>query len=224
MNDIFLFNSTPRSGNVFLTFLFRTFIDHPVTKCLEIEKYSDKSQKQAAFFRNPYDSISSSVVKSRIDCNLSFEEKDMQDIEYGIIAFAREYLEAIEEAKLNYSNIYIGRSEDMMKDPISTIENIATFFDFSIADITKTTNEEVVEQIKQRMFETEKTRVGESGTTIKENLMTDHDGHLPREKTKERLLLDSVIKDPNLNIVRECYDAYLSLKTTNVQKGQRWES
>ena len=57
MKEIFLFNSPPRSGNVFCTYLFDIFIGGNVTKCLDIKKYSDKYQKQAVFFRNPYDSI-----------------------------------------------------------------------------------------------------------------------------------------------------------------------
>ncbi len=224
MNDLFLFNSPPRSGNVFLTFLFGMFIGQPVTKCLEIEKYSDTSQKQAVFFRDPYDSIPSTIVKSRIDSDLGFGEEDMKDINYSVENFAREYLEAIKEAKLNQSNLYLGKSEDMMDDPIGTITDIALFFGFELQNKQLSNNNQIVEEIKERMTKAEKTRVNRFGVTVKENLMTDHDGHLPREKTKERILLDSIVKDLNLNIVTECYNEYMSIKPTNAKEGQRWVS
>jgi hypothetical protein len=224
MNEVFLFNSPPRSGNVFLTFLFSMFIGQPVTKCLEIEKYSDKAQRQAVFFRDPYDSIPSTIVKSRIDSYLGFDEEDLKDISYSISNYAKEYLGAIKEAKANQSNLYLGRSEDMMNDPIGTITDIALFFDFELQNQQISNNNQIVEEIKQRMFDTEKTRVDRFGETVKENLMTDHDGHLPRTKIESRIVLDKMIRDLDLDIVRECYNEYISIKPTNAKEGQRWES
>jgi hypothetical protein len=224
MKEMFLFNSTPRSGNVFCTYLFSIFINSNVNKCLDITKYSDKSQKQAVFFRNPYDSISSTVVKSRVDCELSFNEEDMDEINYSIEVYAKEYLEAIKESKLNFLNIYTGKSEDMMKDPVGTIKDIALFFDLKLKDKPGLDNIQVFEKIKKLMFESKKTRIDKSGNKIQESLMTDHDGHMPRDKTKERILVDNFIKDIRLDTLTECYNEYMSIKSTNAKEGQRWES
>lgn len=223
MKEIFLFNSPPRSGNVFCVYLFDIFINSNVSKCLDIKKYSDLSQKQAAFFRNPYDSISSTIIKSRFDCELSFNETDIDEIYYSIGVYAKEYLEAIKESKINFLNIYTGKSEDMMKDPVGTIKDIALFFDFKLKDRPGLNNNQVLEKIEKLMFETKKTRVDQSGQRIQESLMTDHDGHMPREKIKERVLMDNIIKNMKSEVITECYNEYISIKSTNTKEGQRWE-
>jgi hypothetical protein len=201
-------------------FLFRTFIGHPVDKCLDIKKYSDKSQKQAVFFRDPYDSIPSTIVKVLVDSKIPFEE---ENIVYTIEHYAREYIEAIKEAKANYSNLYLGRSEDMMNDPVATIHDIALFFDFTINKNHTENNNQVFAEIKQSMIETEKTRVDRFGETIVENLMTNHDGHLPREKDGLRVILDKLIRDLDVELVKECYNEYVTITPTNAKEGQRWE-
>lgn len=222
MSDLFLFNSPPRSGNVFLTYLFSMFIGGPVTKCLEIEKYSDTSQKQAVFFRNPFESIPSTVVKARIDWNRDFD--DISELKNNIETSAREYLKAIKESKLNSSNLYIGKSEDMMYDPIGTIKDIALFFDFKIKENHGLTNEQVYEYIKHQMSNTEKTRVDRHGETVVETLMSKHDGHLPREKIAQRVLMDNLIQELDSDVVQECYNEYISIISTNAKEGQRWAS
>lgn len=221
MSEIFLFNSPPRSGNVFFTLLYSMFIDGQVTKCLDIKKYSDKTQKQAVFFRNPYDSIPSTVVKARIDCNVTFD--NLSELEYHINKSASEYLEAIKEAKANMSNIYLGKSEDIMSEPVSTIKDIALFFGLEYHN-HPLTNDQAINEIKSRMSKMEKTRVDSFGNTITESLMTSHDGHMPREKTAERVLLDNLIQELDSNIVQECYNEYISIQSTDTTKGQRWAS
>lgn len=221
MSDVFLFNSPPRSGNVFLTFLFSMFIGGPVNKCLEIEKYSDKSQKQAAFFRNPYDSIPSAVVKARIDWDNDFD--DLGELKNNIEHCAKEYLLAIKEAKANSSNIYLGKSESMMEDPIGVIKDIALFFGLTAQD-HPITNQQVLDEIRSRMSNMEKTRVDRYGNTITESLMSKHDGHMPREKIPQRVLLDNLIQELDSDIVQECYNEYRSIESTSAAKGQRWAS
>jgi len=205
----FLFNSPPRSGNVFLTNIFTMLTDEPSDKCLDIKKYSDKSQKQAAFFRNPYDSIASTVVKARIDRDIGFD--DYQDICDEIKTWAIEYLKAIKTAKQNSDHVYIDKSENMMKDPIQAVKNIALFFGFKINNNT-VTNEQMIDEIKRRMEKTEKTRVDKNGVTITENLMSSHDGHLPREKTDIRVYIDNLIRELDFDIVKECYNEYMSIE------------
>jgi hypothetical protein len=204
-------------------FLFRIFIGHEVNKCLDIKKYSDKSQKQAVFFRNPYDSISSAIVKARVDTGLLFNQNEIENIDATIEWYGKEYLEAIKEAKVNHSNIYLGRSEDMMNDPISTITDIALFFNFKLQNEQISNNNQILKEIKQRMLDTEKTRVDRFGATIVENLMTDHDGHMPREKDNNRIIIDKIVKDADLDILKECYNEYMSVIPTNGKEGQRWE-
>jgi hypothetical protein len=195
--------------------------DEPSNKCLDIKKYSDKSQKQAAFFRNPYDSIPSTVVKARIDWDRGFDDRD--SLAGEIETWAGEYLRAIKAAKANSDHIYIDKSENMMNDPIGAVKNIALFFGFNINNLT-VTNDKIVNEIRTRMANTERVRVDRHGQSITESLMTRHDGHLPREKMPERVYLDNLIKDLDLDIVKACYNEYMTIETTNVKEGQRWES
>ena len=224
MDDLFLFNSPPRCGNVFSTFLFSLFINGNTRKCTDVEKYSDKSQKQAAFFRNPYDSLPSYVLKARVDCGAPINKEHPADLINNLEIFAKEYLETIKQAKVNQSNLYIGKSEDLMKDPIGTIKDIALFFDIKIEHNHFSDNDELIKEIKQRMINTERTRVDEHGSTIVETLMSSHDGHLPREKTEDRVFLDNLIQEIDSKIVTECYNEYISIKSTNAKEGQRWGS
>lgn len=223
MSEVFLFNSPPRSGNVFSTFLFSMFIKGYATKCLEPQKYSDKSQKQAAFFRNPYDSIPSTIVKSRVDCGTPINTDDPSDLINNIKVCAKEYLNAIKEAKANAHNIYIGRSEDIMENPIETIKDIALFFGLETNSSTLT-NDQVLNEIRRRMTNTEKTRVDKDGATITETLMSNHDGHMPRDKSEHRIFLDNLIQEEDIDIVRQCYNEYMSIVSTNAKEGQRWAS
>lgn len=203
-------------------FLYRTFIGGEVNKCLDIKKYSDKSQKQAVFFRNPYDSIPSAIVKARVDTGLAFEPGELNNIDATIEWYAKEYLEAIKEAKLNQSNLYLGKSEYAMEDPISVITDIALFFGLNIQP-RQLSNDQVIEQIRKTMFDTEKTR-DNNGTVIVEHLMTDHDGHLPREKIPGRILMDEIVKNSKSETLKECYNEYASINPTNAKEGQRWVS
>jgi hypothetical protein len=222
VNDIFLFNSPPRCGNVFSTFLFSLFISGNTRKCTETEKYSDKSQKQAAFFRNPYDSLASYVIKARVDCGAPIDTNNPTDLIDNINVFAKEYLDTIKQAKANRANLYLGKSEDMMADPIGKIKDIALFFDLEISSNHFSDNNEVIKEIKNRMTNTEKTRVDKDGVTIVDNLMSSHDGHLPREKTEERIFLDELIQQVDSKVVKQCYDEYISIESTDAGKGERW--
>jgi len=219
MGQIFLFNSPPRSGNVFFTNIFSMLIDQECTKCLDIEKYSDKTQKQAAFFRNPYDAIPSTVVKSRIDQGLGFDNE--AEVIRDINSWSGKYLEAIIEAKANASNLYLGKSEDFMADPISTIKDIALFFGFTLNN-SKPTNEQVIKEVENRLYSTKITRVDKENNTITENLMTGHDGHMPREKILERFIVENLIKEFNFENIEGCYNEYMSIDSTNAATGQVW--
>jgi hypothetical protein len=72
------------------------------------------------------------------------------------------------------------------------------------------------------MNNTQKTRVDKDGITIIETLMSSHDGHMPREKSEDRVFLDNLIQTSDLDIVTQCYNEYISLELTDTSKGQRW--
>ncbi len=179
---------------------------------------------QAAFFRNPYESLPSHVVKARVDCGAPINKDNPSDLIDNINVFAREYLDAIKKAKANRSNLYLGKSEDIMEDPVGKIKDIALFFNIDITNNHFSDNNEVIKEIQKRMTNTEKTRVGQSGETIVENLMSSHDGHMPREKTEDRIFLDKLIQEVDSKVVRQCYEEYMSIQSTDAKGGERWAS
>ena len=133
-------------------------------------------------------------------------------------------MSSIKEAKANQSNLYLGKSEDMMKDPIGTIKDIALFFGLAIVDNNILTNDEVNRKIKDRMEQDKKTRTNRYGKIITETLMSDHDGHMPREKIEQRVFLDNLVQELDFDIIRDCYNEYMSINSTNAKEGQRWGS
>jgi len=52
--------------------------------------------------------------------------------------------------------------------------------------------------------------------------MSKHDGHLPREKIPQRVLMDNLIQELDSDIVQQCYNEYMKITTTNPKEGQRW--
>jgi hypothetical protein len=163
------------------------------------------------------------VLKARVDVGAPIDKNNPADLVNNIEVFAKQYLDTIKQAKENQSNIYIGKSEDLMADPIGTIKDIALFFNIKIQNNHFSDNEELIKEIKNRMNNTERTRVDKNGETIVETLMSVHDGHMPREKTEDRIFLDKLVRETDSNIVTQCYNEYISIISTNAKEGKRWE-
>lgn len=209
MNDFLIFNSYYRSANVFLFFLSRRTLAYPTTTKHEPGMYQDKTQKQAVMFRNPYDCIPSVIYKQRVDANIELPTfTNSAGIENDIEIAAKEYLYYIKTAKENFDNIYIGRFESMIKDPVAEIEKIAKFFNLPFIPL-RDSYENVYNEIKNEMF-------NQRGPVEAEHLMSPHDGHLPREKTEARLAIDQYVKNSYLGIIKDCYNAYLNMKYTEI--------
>lgn len=201
---ILIFNSFYRSANVFLCFLANRMIDCAATTEHDYNLYSDKSKKQVVMIRNPYESIASCIHKRRVDGkSILPTDKDSYGIEKEIELIAEEYLNYLESTKNNFNNIYVQNFEEMKKDPFQTMKNIASFHNLELRKEFNSSYEEVYEQIKDEMFATR--------TDIQEHLMTMHDGHLPRDKNNDRIIIEKYVNDPNIEIMKKCFDTYNSM-------------
>lgn len=209
MPEQLIFNSYYRSANVFLSFLSNRLGNFSSTTNHDPEIYSDKTKKQVVMFRNPYDCIPSLIVKRRVDSDVQLPTfSNPFGVEIDITRAAQEYIYYTEKAKENFDNIYVGHFETMIKDPIYEIKKIAKFFNLQVATINSSF-EEIYEEIRQSML-------SQPGPVNAENLLTSHDGHMPREKTEERLAVEQYVKNCDLSIMKECYDAYLNMEYTKL--------
>jgi len=204
-----IFNSYYRSGNVFLGFLFSKLSNYPQTQHHITELYSDTDVKNVVMFRNPYDSISSVIIKRRVDSKVDLPSLDNDfDLSFEIDSLSEEYLHYVKEAQDNFNQIYVGHFETMIQDPIAEIRKICKFFNLTFLEPNKSF-EELYNEIKEELFN----REGPAGA---ENLMTAHDGHMPREKIEARILVDQLVKESNSLKLKEAYETYSQLKYTEV--------
>ena len=54
-------------------------------------------------------------------------------------------------------------------------------------------------------------------TSTQTSLMTDHDGHLPREKNESRLKADKAVLECDIQELKQCYEEYINLNYTSVE-------
>lgn len=205
--DQLIFNSYYRSANVFLCLLAKRMINYPATTNHDPKLYSEKSNKNVVMFRNPYDAIASSIVKRRTDGGSPLPTIDNSfGIEGEISILAQEYLDYAAEAQKNFDNIYIGNFERMIEDPYLEMKKIAKFFKLTLNDEFDKSFEEAYAEIEEEMHNT--------SNEIQPTLMTSHDGHLPREKTESRLIVEKYVNDSNLSLLKDCYQVYETMKYT----------
>jgi hypothetical protein len=207
-----IYNSYYRSGNVFLSHLTRFILNVGHTTNHNPILYSDTENQYVTMFRNPYDCISSLIVKRRVDSKSEIPElydPSNNSLESEIQLLCEEYMEYVRLAKENADKIYIGNFDAMIKDPYTEIKNIAKFFSlevrkeiFEINDLSF-----LYDEVLKELNET-------PGPNGEENLMSPHDGHLPREKSKSRLAVEQYVN--NSSLLKECYEAYLNIPYTKI--------
>jgi hypothetical protein len=175
-------------------------IELPATTNHDLGLFEDKTRKIVAIFRNPYNAISSTVVKRVVDGKGIIEKNS--DLSYQVDGLANEYIAWVEAADKNRDHTYIGHFETAIKDPFNEMKKISQFFKASLKKEFSQNFEDTYKQIEEEMWNT--------SNEIQSSLMTPHDGHLPRkEKHEYRILVDQFIeKNYNSPKLLEAYNAY----------------
>ena len=173
MNQI-LYNSSPRSGNVYSGYVGAQIIDGDYATVHIPEIFSVKELDTITIFRKPSDAISSLINKQKNNS----DPIDVKNIDYTVSAHIALYQKYIKYAKQNKENIYIGRFEDLMQDPLSHFLKIAKRFDRSL-------NKNYRENFKNISF---------SGPIWEDR----YDGHIPRKKTEDRLMIEDAVGSSSL--------------------------
>ena len=183
MNQL-IYNSFPRSGNVFCGFAGAKIIegDHATVHIPEI--FSVKEIDTITTFRKPSDAIASLVNKQQENS----EPIDIKNIEYTILPHVDLYKKYMKHAKENKENIYIGRFEDLISDPITHFLKIAKKF-----------NRTLIKDYKYNF-----TTIDFSGPLWEDR----YDGHMPRKKTDDRLILEKAVSSNSLikQLDKDCED------------------
>lgn len=168
-----IFNSFPRSGNVFMSQVVSEVLALDMLSSVHIpEIYQVEELLNVAIFRKPEDSIASLIYKqiqhsaSGIDSSSVRKIAERSFLNYQkYFNYAREY----------HSNIHIVDFENAVSNPLGEVKKIAARF-----DIDYIPGKENVD-IADISFSNEK--------IWKEK----HDGHMPREKDSSRLKIESIV-------------------------------
>lgn len=181
MNQI-IYNSFPRSGNVYSGSLSSCFFDSMYATVHIPEIFSVEGLDNVTIFRKPADAISSLI-------NKQFQPSSKIDIERinsKAIINCKMYMSYIDYARINKDKIYIGRFEDLIEDTVKHFENVAKRFNRDL-------NLDYESKFKNAKF---------SGKLWDDR----YDGHVPRDKDEVRLDIENKVS--SLNIIKELNKEY----------------
>lgn len=177
-----VFNSFPRSGNVYSSTMCPAFFDHTMISTAHMpEIFFVKEIDNVTLFRKPEDAISSTIYQNRA-------ANWIVDIEPGA-EYYKDYMKyAIENADL----IYIGKFDDLINDPINHFKNIAKKF-----------NRNLFPDYEKRFINANSKLVG---ITWEE----EYSGHIPREKSDKRKHIEEVVKSfPFIQELNQEYEEFI---------------
>jgi len=181
-----VFNSFPRSGNVFMSTLagklgIESSADH------NYKLYYNPEINQCSYFRDPKECISS--VVHRLIKSAKYPNWDNKsEIDIMIVRELDIYKRYAAAALENKDHMYIGDFVNIKKNPYEEIQKICKKFNLNF-DEKRDYNKTEIEH-----------------TLYSNNLMTDHDGHMPRNKSLNRINLENYISSSDL--FEEAYQIY----------------
>jgi hypothetical protein len=183
-----IFNSFPRSGNVFMTTVASQMLEVSMISSVHIpEIYQVKELLTVAIFRKPEDCIASLIYKQLQNSKSSFVF-DVPSIRYCAEKIFVDYQKYSSYATQYADNINIVNFENLKNDPVSEVKKVANRFGlnyfFGKQNLT----------IEDIYFENDK-------------LWKDsHDGHMPREKNETRLKIESLVS--SLDFIKRANDMH----------------
>lgn len=191
-----VFNSFPRSGNVFMSnvanfFNIETEANH------DPKLYYNSLINQCSYFREPKECIASWVYRGMSSAESKGLVTDWQNyssIDKLIIKQVDNYKIYVNAAKDNQSTLYIGNFLNIKKDAHNEILKICNFFNIDI----KSNRPYSLEAIREKLSS--------------QNYMTHSDGHMPRPKSQTRIDLETYIQQSAL--FDEAIDMYQSIVYT----------
>jgi hypothetical protein len=192
MNQI-IYNSFPRSGNVYSGSMSRYFFDTMYATVHIPEIFSVKELDNVTIFRKPEDAISS-LINKQSQSNVKITKEEITRLCVFSCDMYRKYISC---AKANKDLIYIGIFEDLITDTVKHFENVAKKFQRELIFDYKN-------NFKNAKFEGK--------------LWDDrYDGHIPRAKDEVRIDIEEKVK--SLESIKELnkeYEDFISQYSTTI--------
>jgi len=199
-----VFNSFPRSGNVYSMHISEAFFPPTNSSLISITTAVHMPQiffvedlDNVVLFRKPEGAISSLIYMQYSTYALSLRNVDeVQSMESVIIEMAKNgtelYKVFIKYAIENADLIYISKFDDLVNDPVNHFKNIAKKF-----------NRPLLPDYEQRFIEVNSQLVG----TLWED---EHGGHIPRDKSDKRKHIEQVVKSlPFIQELNQEYEEFI---------------
>lgn len=181
-----IFNSFPRSGNVFMSNVASQLLDLEMISSVHIpEIYQVKEILNVAIFRKPENSIASLLYKQLENTGSRLDSISIQIPANKAFSSYQKYFKYATE----YSdNIHIIDFDNAVLDPISEINNIVNKFNISYLEGKENFSIKDISFSNDRVWK------------------DSHDGHMPREKNELRLKIEEMVS--SLDFIEEANDMH----------------
>lgn len=171
MNQI-VFNSYPRSGNVYSGHAYSAFITGMYATVHIPEIFSVEDIDNITIFRKPQDAISS-LINKQLESSPPGTEAFIPGMTNQITAHIDLYRKYMDYALKYKDLVYIGKFENLIGDTVLHFENVAKWFERPLIPGYK-------ENFENLSF---------TGKLWEDR----HDGHRPREKDESRLKIEQEV-------------------------------
>jgi hypothetical protein len=179
-----VFNSVPRSGQVFLSNIAQRAYYMPISSAHLPEIFGVKELYHVSIFRNPSDAIASLLNKLR-EHSTFLEKNGRLDIDFPVAKAIETYDKYINAVINNLDNVHVVRFEDLVRDYRQVIEGISNRF--SLVSNKGYDDQIVLDKLSP--------------------IWSDkYDGHMPREKDDIRLRIEEQVS--SMSIVHDLADRY----------------
>lgn len=183
-----VFNSFPRSGNIYSSTMAYAFFSSMITAVHMPEIFSVKNIDNVTVFRKPEDVISSLIYKNNRDKSVTDSIIKLQAKGHADL-----YKVFIKNAIESVDLIYIGKFEDLINDPVTHFKNVAKKF-----------NKPIFPDYEKRIVDVKSQLVGKLWED-------EYDGHVPRQKSDERIKIEEIVKSmPFLQELNKEYEEFIA--------------
>ena len=192
MNQI-IYNSFPRSGNVYSGSVSRYFFNSMNATVHIPEIFSVKELDNVTIFRKPEDAISS-LINQQSKSSSNIEKEEIELLSVPLCELYRKY---INYAKTNNDLIYIGKFENLVTDTIKHFENVAKKF-----------QRELLFDYKNNFKKAE----------FSGKLWDDrYDGHVPRPKDNIRIDIEEKVRSlQSIQELNKEYEDFINVFETKI--------
>jgi hypothetical protein len=188
-----VFNSFPRSGNVYQAGVSNNFFNIDISTAHLPEIFSVKEIGNITIFRKPDEAISSLIMKqSKPESNMNKDEIEQSALKHLLL-----YKEYMNYARMNSSIIYIGKFNNLINDTVKHFEDISNYFNIDMSLNYK--DNFLNAKLSGRLWDDR------------------YDGHMPRPKDSVRLDIEEKVSSlSSIKDLNKDYEEFLYQYSTTV--------